>query len=213
MGNFISKFIKDMTGQTAAEKANAAQQRGYKEQEARLQPLYDATLPQALRYYDIAAGKVDPMTGRAYSPADNPAFQWRQAQSEKALSRYLRSKGRENSTFGGNAFTDMTNDLTADEYEKGLGRLAGLEGMARGYTGSLNTLSGNRANSTADMELGKGAIKNQLFMAGLKGLGAAIGGYFGGAGGAAAGGNALSGNYTDSGSLFSQKKQWTPWED
>jgi len=212
MGNFISKFVKDFTGQTAAEKANAAQQKAIKENQARLQPLYDMTLPGAESYYAASAGQVDPRTGRPWSPANNPAFQWQQEQLNKQMGRSLRALGRSNSTFGMNTLADANRDLIASEYDRGYNRLGNAEAAFRGYLTGTNANTTASGNSTADMELAKGAIKNQLFMAGLKGLSMAAGGAIGGPGGAAAAGNAM-GNFSDNTSLFTRKPQWTPWEE
>lgn len=82
-------------------------------------------------------GKPSPTTGKVWTPETTPAFQWQQAEQEKALGRSLRALGRESSTFGQSARTRGTQSLLASEYDKQLGRLADLTNIARGGASSL----------------------------------------------------------------------------
>lgn len=122
---------------SAIEDANRLAREQFDYQKEIAKPFYEEGLPAFREMTSAITGKPSPTTGKVWTPETTPAFQWQQAEQEKALGRSLRALGRESSTFGETARTQATQSLLASEYDKQLGRLADLTNIARGGASSL----------------------------------------------------------------------------
>lgn len=160
------------------EKAFQLQKEQFEYQKELQRPFYEEGLPAYREMVSAITGKPSPTTGKAWTPETTPAFQWQQAEQEKALGRSLRALGRENSTFGQSARTRGTQSLLASEYDKQLGRLADLTNIARGGASSLAGAStgfsqqaGQQGAQQANAILGGSLLRQGNLYSGMQNLG------------------------------------------
>jgi len=107
-----------------------------------------------------------PMLSAEYNPQESPGYQWQLQQGQKQLDRTLRSLGRSNSTYGMQQQGNFIQNLNANEYDKGINRLATLAGFGQGtnanVAGSGNQAAGQIAGVNTSTANSLGNLYSQL---------------------------------------------------
>lgn len=117
----------------------------------RLTPFDSGYVPGQAKYRAPNGTIVDkaPMVSSKYNMQESPGYQWQLQQGQKQLDRTLRSLGRSNSTYGMQQQGNFIQNLNANEYDKGINRLATLAGFGQGNVSNVANSGASAANQIA----------------------------------------------------------------
>lgn len=138
----------------AGKDATALQKYMYDKNVALNQPFYDSGLSALPMLQSAITGQ--PVNGVSYDYTQSPVAKYALQTGGRELMRGLGARGLAGSGLAPSKMAELTSQIYANDYDKQIGRLAGLVDMARGTSSNLSNLGQNYANNASNITINSG---------------------------------------------------------